>query len=132
MNPNDYQIAGDHYRRAGKVQHWDLMLLLNADYFIGCASKYVYRFENKNGLQDLEKACHFMAKRGNKKLPLMYRLRLFWYSNTIINWLNSTEFHTDPFLDTMSKLAFNDVLFGKSHNLLALTKEYKRVTEHYR
>ena len=31
-------------------------------YFIGCATKYLERYHLKNGIQDLEKAKHFIEK----------------------------------------------------------------------
>lgn len=62
-NADDRQVGGDHYRnnRDGE-QHWTIMAECCADYFAGCISKYVHRFPNKNGLQDLEKAMHFIDK----------------------------------------------------------------------
>jgi hypothetical protein len=61
-NPNDYQIGGSHYQAKGKMQHWDIMLWLGCNYFQGVVTKYLYRFENKNGEEDLRKALHFLTK----------------------------------------------------------------------
>jgi hypothetical protein len=58
MSANDYQIGGNHYKTNG-VQHWDLF---GQDYLIGCATKYISRWRNKNGKQDLEKALHYAKK----------------------------------------------------------------------
>lgn len=61
-NPNDRQVGGDHYRHGGE-QHWDRMWRLHGrGYFVGCATKYVERYHEKNGKQDLEKAIHFIEK----------------------------------------------------------------------
>jgi hypothetical protein len=54
------QVGGTHYKSA--VQHWDLVAMLSVGYFEGCITKYVTRYKKKNGLQDLEKAQHFLAK----------------------------------------------------------------------
>lgn len=59
-NSNDRQVGGGHYM--GPVQHWDLAAQRNYDYFQGQITKYVDRWKNKNGLQDLKKAQHFLEK----------------------------------------------------------------------
>lgn len=62
MNANDKQVGGDHYSREGE-QHWDRQWKLNGrGYFVGCITKYVERYHLKNGIQDLEKAKHFLEK----------------------------------------------------------------------
>lgn len=59
---NDHQVGGSHYRIGGE-QHWDRMWrLYGPGYFVGCITKYVERYQNKNGIQDLEKAKHFIEK----------------------------------------------------------------------
>lgn len=60
MSANDKQVGGDHYR-AG-VQHWDVAVALKLGYFEGQITKYVSRWRKKNGVQDLEKAQHFLDK----------------------------------------------------------------------
>jgi len=44
------------------VKHWDLVARYDLDYFAGQISKYVMRWRNKNGIEDLYKAQHFMEK----------------------------------------------------------------------
>lgn len=65
MSPNDKQIGGDHYRNKGDYQHWDWCRDYEHEigYLEGCASKYVSRWHEKNGQQDLEKALHYVDKR---------------------------------------------------------------------
>lgn len=66
MAANDRQVGGNHYRDAvgkcphcgGVIEHWDLYA--NFPYLVGQITKYVTRV--KNGLQDLEKAAHFLQK----------------------------------------------------------------------
>lgn len=60
MNANDRQVGGGHY--AASYQHWDLVADLGLGYFEGQITKYVARWRKKNGLQDLEKAMHFLEK----------------------------------------------------------------------
>ena len=64
MSANDKQIAGSHYKTMTPdiPQHWDIVALHNLDYFQGQITKYVMRWKNKNGIQDLQKALHFLEK----------------------------------------------------------------------
>jgi hypothetical protein len=59
---NDSQVGGSHYQAKDGFQHWDLMILLNMPYTIGCATKYLYRWRDKNGIEDLKKAKHYLEK----------------------------------------------------------------------
>ena len=62
MSANDRQIGGDHYKKGGE-EHWDRQWrLYGRGYFVGCITKYVERYHEKNGIQDLEKAKHFLDK----------------------------------------------------------------------
>lgn len=59
---NEIQIGGDHYKKGGE-EHWDrVWRLYGRGYFVGCITKYVERYHEKNGIQDLEKASHFIQK----------------------------------------------------------------------
>lgn len=61
--PDDHQVGGDHYRKVPGEQHWDRVYRLSGPgYFIGCATKYIERYRDKNGKEDLEKAIHFIQK----------------------------------------------------------------------
>ena len=62
MSANDRQIGGSHYKKGGE-EHWDRQWrLYGRGYFVGCITKYVERYHEKNGIQDLEKAKHFLDK----------------------------------------------------------------------
>lgn len=70
---NETQVGGDHYRTA--FQHWDFMAeSFGAAWFKGSITKYVSRHRKKNGLQDLQKARHYLVKLielvEQEKLPL--------------------------------------------------------------
>ena len=61
MNANDRQVGGSHYK--SQFQHWDFVAYyLDNRYLEGQVTKYVSRWRKKNGLQDLEKAEHFLSK----------------------------------------------------------------------
>lgn len=61
---NTVQVGGSHYKAHGSamLQHWDMVSLLNLDYFQGNITKYLFRWRNKNGIQDLEKPLHYLDK----------------------------------------------------------------------
>lgn len=59
---NERQVGGSHYKRPGIVEHWDIVAQHQLDYFQGQITKYVMRWRDKGGLQDLEKAQHFLEK----------------------------------------------------------------------
>lgn len=62
MAANDRQVGGSHYKGEGKVEHWDIVAQHDLDYFQGQITKYVMRWRLKGGIQDLEKARHFLDK----------------------------------------------------------------------
>lgn len=64
---NDRQVAGDHYGKLS-YQHWDWVCDIGLHYLLACATKYVARWRNKNGLEDLEKARHYIQK-ASERLP---------------------------------------------------------------
>lgn len=66
---NDRQEGGNHYRKGGpnQEQHWDrLVRLYGLDvafvYFVGNITAYVERYRDKNGIEDLKKARHYIDK----------------------------------------------------------------------
>lgn len=58
---NSTQIGGDHYHNKA-IQPWDYIVQNNLGYLEGCIIKYVSRYKEKNGVEDLEKARHFLDK----------------------------------------------------------------------
>jgi hypothetical protein len=61
---NSRQVGGTHYQgqsRSGQ-QHWDMAWDFNLDFFQYQVTKYLFRWRQKNGTQDLEKAGHFLQK----------------------------------------------------------------------
>jgi hypothetical protein len=62
MSANERQVGGEHYKTEGE-QHWDRMYrMFGPGYFVGCITKYVERYQRKNGYEDLQKAQHFLEK----------------------------------------------------------------------
>lgn len=63
MSANERQVAGEHYKRPGKPQHWDLIIeCFGGRYLEGCITKYLSRHARKDGRIDLEKAGHYLQK----------------------------------------------------------------------
>ena len=60
MDANDYQIGGDHYKIG--YEHWDFVIDTKLHYLLACATKYIARWRAKNGIEDLKKAPHYLAK----------------------------------------------------------------------
>ena len=61
MAANSRQVGGTHYGKVGR-QHWDVVADFGLDYFQGQITKYVMRWRDKNGIEDLRKAHHFLEK----------------------------------------------------------------------
>ena len=62
MSANEKQVGGNHYKTAG-AQHWDVAGYIYGEAHFKCtATKYISRWRKKNGVQDLEKAKHYLEK----------------------------------------------------------------------
>lgn len=58
---NETQVGGSHYQ--SEFQHWDYAAACFGEgFFKGSATKYISRWRRKGGVQDLEKAGHYMRK----------------------------------------------------------------------
>ncbi len=58
---NQVQVGGYHYRNK-TIQPWDAIHAWDLDFFSGNVVKYVARHREKNGVQDLKKARHYLDK----------------------------------------------------------------------
>jgi len=58
---NDVQVAGTHYKSKA-VQPWDYIVANNLGYLEGNIVKYVSRWKDKGGIDDLRKARHYLDK----------------------------------------------------------------------
>lgn len=59
MSAKDYQIGGSHYKDKG-IQPIEYILANNLDFCEGNVIKYVSRWRQKNKLDDLLKAKHYL------------------------------------------------------------------------
>lgn len=53
------QVGGDHYKTMA-IQPVEFCMKNNLNFCVSSAIKYLCRYKNKNGKQDLEKARHFI------------------------------------------------------------------------
>ena len=58
---NNVQVAGKHYKDKN-IQPWDYIYANNLCYFTGNCVKYVSRWKEKGGVEDLRKAKHYLEK----------------------------------------------------------------------
>ena len=58
---NSKQVSGSHYSDK-EIQPWDYIHANNLCYFTGNCVKYVSRWSNKGGIDDLKKAIHYLEK----------------------------------------------------------------------
>lgn len=61
VSANYKQVGGSHYQ-GGIYQHWDFCIENNLGYLEGQITKYLSRWRQKAGRQDLEKAAHYADK----------------------------------------------------------------------
>ena len=58
---DDTQIGGSHYNDK-TIQPWDYIIANDLGYLEGNVVKYISRWKNKNGVEDLKKAQHYLSK----------------------------------------------------------------------
>lgn len=59
---NNKQVGGEHYKKHKGYEPWDVVNAWGLGYLDGTALKYIARWRDKNGVQDLQKAVHFLEK----------------------------------------------------------------------
>ena len=59
MTAKETQVGGDHYQRL-RIQPIDFILANEIPFCEANAIKYLCRWRHKNGIQDLEKARHYI------------------------------------------------------------------------
>ena len=55
-----HQVGGDHYLT--EIQPWDFIIANNLAFLEGNIIKYICRYKNKGGVEDLYKADHYLKK----------------------------------------------------------------------
>ena len=58
---NEQQVGGAHYA-VKAIQPWDFIIANNIGYLEGNVIKYVSRWKDKGGIEDLKKAQHYLQK----------------------------------------------------------------------
>jgi hypothetical protein len=68
----DHQVAGDHYKKL-KIQPIEYILANNMQFCEGAIIKYISRWRDKGGIEDLRKIkhfCDFLIENAVKEAPL--------------------------------------------------------------
>jgi hypothetical protein len=60
-NANSKQVDGNHYKTK-RIEPWDYIEANQLGFLEGSIIKYITRYQEKNGVKDLEKAKHFLEK----------------------------------------------------------------------
>ena len=55
------QVGGEHYIKYA-IQPWDIIDCYGMSFYEGSALKYLLRYRDKNGIEDLKKARHYIDK----------------------------------------------------------------------
>lgn len=68
MIANERQVGGQHYQMERGPQHWDIVAMLGWDYYIGAATKYLWRLGRKEKSLDkqieaIQKSIHYLEKK---------------------------------------------------------------------
>lgn len=129
ISAQDKQVGGNHYKDLA-IQPVEYIFKNNIGYFEGCVIKYVTRWKNKGGLQDLEKAKHF--------LELLIELQNQKANNGMLKLVQEELEKTKPEEATMSSEqicieaeALSQYGNTKPDAIGNLLKEYKRVIVRY-
>ena len=61
LGANTKQVGGAHYTDK-TIQPWDFIIANNIGYFEGNIIKYISRWKDKGGVEDLKKAQHYLQK----------------------------------------------------------------------
>lgn len=110
-DPLSYQVGGDHYK---KYEYQPIQLFADLDLGVIPANiiKYLARWRDKNGLEDLKKARHYA---------------LFWYELGIKAGENVEKF-VDQF-DEPEKSIMQNVLYGKTSEVVEAIEDLIDIEE---
>ena len=61
MSANSHQVGGNHYAKHS-IQPWDYITANNLGYLEGNIVKYISRWRDKGGIDDLRKVAHYTEK----------------------------------------------------------------------
>jgi hypothetical protein len=59
MSQFDSQVGGEHYKKM-PIQPLEFIVKNGLDFFQGNVLKYIIRYKDKNGVEDLKKARHYI------------------------------------------------------------------------
>jgi hypothetical protein len=129
---NKRQVDGNHYVKHGNLQHWDIVVRYAIPYLPGNCTKYLFRWKDKNGIKDLEKALHYLEKMlevyPSQQLenPVPDSLVGIWKDH--FKWDNTTA---EVIRSVLGKHARPDIMYGfAKHGIcLLISAEAQRLKE---
>lgn len=115
MKVNDVQIGGDHYKKKA-YQHWDFVCDTGMHYILGCASKYVCRWKDKGGIDDLEKSRHYIQKAKEREITAPCSNHLFLihdmaYDKIVTDFVTQFDTEEKEILYLMCYEKYDDALY---------------------
>ena len=122
---NLHQVGGTHYERL-KIQPLNIFVKYNLDWFQGEAIKYVSRFPNKGGKEDLHKALHVLNLALENFEPLPLKTKEYWLIE------EGSESYIEDYVVQFYKGYFRkEKSFKYFHSFvyLVLSKNYKEAIE---
>jgi hypothetical protein len=79
---DDKQIGGQHYKKLDP-EPWNVILQWNLGYLEGTALKYIARWRDKGGINDIKKAIHFLEKLVEVEEQKPKSPTELWYNNPL-------------------------------------------------
>ena len=85
-----------------KLECWDFWILAGLNPLVASAVKYVWRYKDKNGVEDLKKALVFLDKMGNTPQSVLYftETELFASDDLLENMSDTQRFIVNTSVQT--------------------------------
>lgn len=113
MSANDNQVGGTHYK--ARYEHWDFIEDVGMGYKEAQVVKYVTRHGRKGGIQDLEKAMHFLQKMEEERAKAI--------EHTLPEYREANEL-TDAQEDVIALLLMGDIGEAMARVATIMVTEY--------
>lgn len=126
------EIKNPERYTSNNIECWDFIHQYKLDFFVGSATKYVWRHKYKGGKKDLEKALVYLDKLLTYELPLFERDENFVFNLPNHDDYENMDNHQIAILYTIARLMTlpNDKEYRKSINTIKeMIEEY--INEYY-
>ena len=110
-NPLDVQVGGNHYKKY-EYQPIEFINDLNLSFIQGNIIKYIVRHNDKNGIQDIDKAIHYCE----------LAIQLECITNLSMSQINNANKFILQFEDDFIKQCISNVLVGNWKLIIKMCK----------